>query len=104
MFENQQYLQRHLQIYTSLISSLRRLDFENSVVLLNRLRGGNYDGILLRNDFAFRMSSVSKERYLWEYPLDENEAHRGFPQDISSLTGNVTCMPVQDHVGVPLVP
>lgn len=48
------------------------------------------------------MSSPPKEIYPWEYPLGQNEAHREFPQDISSLTG--TCMPLQDYVGVPSVP
>ena len=102
MFASQQNLQRQAQKYTSLISSLRRLDIEYSVILLNRLRGGDYDGILFPNDTAFRMSFPPKETYPWEYPPGENEVHRKFPQDISSLTG--TCMPAQDYVGVPLVP
>ena len=85
-----------------MISSFRHLDFEDSVNLLNLLRDGEYDEILLRNDFAFRMSSPPKERLPWEYPFDKNEAYRRFLQRISSLSG--TCVPVQDHVGVPSVP
>lgn len=102
MLASQQNLQRQVQKYTSLISSLRRLDIEDSVILLNRLRGGDYDGVLFRNDTAFRMSSPPKEIHPWEYPLGQNEAHWELFQDISSLTG--TCMPLQDYVGVPLVP
>lgn len=87
---------------TTLITSLRRLDSRSSVILLNRLRRGDYDGVLSRNDPAPRMTSLAEGPYPWENPLLGNGLRLALSHDRLQNPGTVASM--QECGGVPLVP
>jgi hypothetical protein len=63
--EIRQHLQDELQVYTALICALRCADSKTSARMLDHLRRGDYDGVLLRNDSGSDMGSRADITYPW---------------------------------------
>ena len=69
MSESQQRLRDELQLHTSLIHSLRCVDYASSTRILGQLRGGAYDGTLLGRD-APHLFVDGERTYPWERTVD----------------------------------
>lgn len=70
MSDSQQRLRDELHLHTSLIHSLRCVDQETSIRILQHLRAGTYDGTLLGRDSP--QTTADGERiYPWDDTIDE---------------------------------
>lgn len=93
--ETQQRLRGELHAYAALIHALRCSDSNASVTILDRLRHGDYDEALLRNDSAFEMAPLADRVYPWECPLFEDERHLELRTDMLPPIGAI--MPVRNN-------
>lgn len=77
LMENQHKIQHELEAHASLIHTLRCLPSDASVRVLNALREGAYDGVLLGtggiSDATELIQSGTQPDYPWEYSADDGE-------------------------------
>nr|OQO22670.1 hypothetical protein B0A51_16498 [Rachicladosporium sp. CCFEE 5018] len=73
LVENQSKIQHELEAHASLISTLRTLPSDAAVEVLNRLREGQYDGILVGGRESRDGTEVQQGSFPWEYPVDNAE-------------------------------
>jgi hypothetical protein len=75
LYETRQRLQNKLHAYTALIYALHYADSNVPTTILDRLRQGDYDKILLRNDSASEMGPLTNRAYPWGYLPFEDQLH-----------------------------
>jgi hypothetical protein len=75
--ETRQHLQDELQVYTTLICALRCADSNTSVKMLDHLRNGDYDGVLLNNNTGSEMVPQADSAYPWDYLPVIDRRHLG---------------------------
>ncbi|OQN95163.1 hypothetical protein B0A48_18758 [Cryoendolithus antarcticus] len=73
LVEHQSKIQHELEAHASLISTLRTLPSDAAVEVLNRLREGQYDGILIGRRESQDGTEVQHASFPWEYPVDNAE-------------------------------
>ncbi|OQN95540.1 hypothetical protein B0A48_18384 [Cryoendolithus antarcticus] len=96
LVENQSKIQHELEAHASLISTLRTLPSNAAVEVLSRLRGGQYDGILVDRRESRDDTESQQGSFPWEYPVDnaEEDASGGedeaYPDATASLPQRYT--------------
>ncbi|KAK6416921.1 hypothetical protein LTR95_017399 [Oleoguttula sp. CCFEE 5521] len=81
LVENQSKIQHELEAHASLISTLRTVRSNAAVEVLNRLRGGQYDGILVGGRESRNGTEVQQGSFPWEYPVDNAEEDASGEED-----------------------
>ncbi|OQN95352.1 hypothetical protein B0A48_18738 [Cryoendolithus antarcticus] len=81
LVENQSRIQHELEAHASLISTLRTLPLNAAVEVLNRLRRGQYDGILVGGRESRDGTEVQQGSFPWEYPVDNAEEDASGEED-----------------------
>ncbi|KAK6431230.1 hypothetical protein LTR95_012609 [Oleoguttula sp. CCFEE 5521] len=90
LVENQSKIQHELEAHASLISTLRTLPSNAAVEALNRLRGGQYDGILVGGRESRDGTELQHGSFPWEYPLDNAEEDASGEEDEAYLDATAT--------------
>nr|OQO30929.1 hypothetical protein B0A51_04156 [Rachicladosporium sp. CCFEE 5018] len=81
LVENQSKIQHELEAHASLISTLRTLPSNAAVEILNRLRGGQYDGILVDRRESRDGTEGQQGSFPWEYSVDNAEEDASGEED-----------------------
>ncbi|KAK6439518.1 hypothetical protein LTR95_004269 [Oleoguttula sp. CCFEE 5521] len=79
--QNQSKIQHELEAHASLISTSRTLPSDAAVEVLHRLRGGQYDGILVGGRESRDGTEVQQGSFPSEYPVDNAEEDASGEED-----------------------